>query len=150
MTQVFQLCRVIVWRRLVSNMITYVGNVSVPRSYLQVSKSSSYTRETFVTHEGRGGEIKIIPYSNRMNWIASKFLTPRSFLSFLFERKRTKDLNIVPPPSSFSRIGGGGRKGFATPSNNKTAINCPLYNVTLCTSAGHLPTPLLLQITFYK
>lgn len=147
MTQVFQLCRVIVWRRLVSNMITHVGNVSVPRSYLQVSKSSSYTRETFVTHEGRGGEIKIIPYSNRMNWIASKFLTPRFFLFFLFERKRTKDLNIVPPPS-FPRIGGG--KGFATPSNNKTAINCPLYNVTLCTSAGHLPTPLLLQITFYK
>lgn len=147
MTQVFQLYRVIVWRRLVSNMITHVGNVSVPRSYLQVSKSSSYTRETFVTHEGRGGEIKIIPCSNRMNWIASKFLTPRFFLFFLFERKRTKDLNIVPPPS-FPRIGGG--KGFATPSNNKTAINCPLYNVTLCTSAGHLPTPLLLQITFYK
>lgn len=148
MTQVFQLCRVIVWRRLVSNMITHVGNVSVPRSYLQVSKSSSYTRETFVTHEGRGGEgrgkIKIIPYSNRMNWIASKFLTPRSFRSFLLLRK-IWTLFLLPP----SLVSGGG-KGFATPSNNKTAINCPLYNVTLCTSAGHLPTPLLLQITFYK
>lgn len=155
MTQVFQLCKVIVWRRLVSNMITHVGNVVYVCNDVLTKANRVRTTLAYkpLAKLSLRTKIKIIPYWIE-DWIAismemenPKFLTRFShFLFFFFRAKNERFKHCFP--SSFPP--GCQGKGFATLSNNKTAINCLLYNVTLCTSAGHLPTPLLLQITFYK
>lgn len=113
MTQVFQLCKVIVCGMLVSNMITHVGNVYVcaflPRQIEFVYSLVHRHARNFAI--ARFIKIKIIHFES-MNCCFELIF----FVFFVrFER------GYVPSPPFLGNIGGG----EATLSN-RTAINCPL------------------------